>query len=187
MCLLIASICCLVLSLQWGGFAEPWRSPKIIDLLIGSGLIGIAFFLYAWKIGDNAMLPLRVFGQRSVLMGCLYGCFFQMINDADTYYIPFYFQATQRASAISSGTKFISLVLPEIVAIVVTGAIVSKIGHYVPSMIGGACIAALGTGLLTRITLGTPTVEWAAYLVVSGLGIGQGLNLPYTALHVLLR
>lgn len=25
-CLLIASVCCLVLSLQWGGFTEPWRS-----------------------------------------------------------------------------------------------------------------------------------------------------------------
>ncbi|KAL8650813.1 MAG: hypothetical protein Q9210_003611 [Variospora velana] len=163
-CLLIASVCCLVLSLQWGGFTEPWRSPKIIGLLIGSALIGIAFFVYEWKIGDNAMLPLRVFGQRSVLIGCLYGCFLQMINDTDTYYIPFYFQATQGASAISSGAKFISLVLPEIVAIVVTGAIVSKIGHYVPFMIGGACIAALGTGLLTRITLGTPTVQWATYL-----------------------
>lgn len=186
-CLLIASVCCLVLSLQWGGFTEPWRSAKIIGLLTGSGLIGIAFFVYEWKIGDHAMLPLRVFGQRSVLMGCLYGCFLQMINDTDTYYIPFYFQATQGASAISSGAKFISLVLPEIVAIVITGAIVSKIGHYVPFMIGGACIAALGTGLLTKITLGTPTVQWAAYLVVSGLGIGLGLNLPYTALHVVLR
>ncbi|KAL8811091.1 MAG: hypothetical protein Q9223_007605 [Gallowayella weberi] len=92
-----------------------------------------------------------------------------MINDTDTYYIPFYFQATQGASAISSGTKFISLVLPEIFAVVVTGAIVT-----------------LGTGLLTRITLGTPTVEWATYLAVSGFGIGLGLNLPYTALHVVL-
>ncbi|KAL8962799.1 MAG: hypothetical protein Q9193_000852 [Seirophora villosa] len=97
-----------------------------------------------------------------------------MINDTDTYYIPFYFQATQGASAVSSGAKFISLVLPEIVAIVDTGAIVSKIGHYVPFTIAGACIAALGTGLLTRITLGTPTVEWCN-LVVSGLGIGLGL------------
>ncbi|CAL8582398.1 hypothetical protein XPA_008064 [Xanthoria parietina] len=185
-CLLIASVCCLVLALQWGGFTEPWRSPKIIGLLTGSGLIGIAFFLYEWKIGDHAMLPLRVFGQRSVLIGCLYGCFLQMINDTDTYYIPFYFQATQGASAISSGAKFISFILPEIVAVVIAGAIVSKIGHYVPFMIGGACIAALGTGLLTRISLGTPTVEWAAYLVVSGLGIGLGLNLPYTALHVVL-
>ncbi|KAL8798109.1 MAG: hypothetical protein Q9182_006936 [Xanthomendoza sp. 2 TL-2023] len=109
-----------------------------------------------------------------------------MVNDTDTYYIPFYFQATQGASGISSGTKFISLVLPEIFAIVVTGAIVSKIGHYVPFMIVGACVAALGTGLLTRITLGTPTVEWATYLAVSGFGIGLELNLPYTALHVVL-
>lgn len=185
--LLIASVCCLVLALQWGGSTLPWRSAKIIGLLIGFVLLGIAFFIFEWRIGERAMLPLRVFSQRSVLMGCLYVCFFQMINDSDTYYMPFYFQATQGASAMSSGAKYLSLILPEIVAVVVTGAIVSKFGHYIPFLISGACIAALGTGLLTRIALGTPTFEWAAYLVVSGLGIGLGLNLPYTALHVVLR
>ncbi len=186
-CLLIASVCCLVLALQWGGSTLPWGSARIVGLLIGFGLLGIAFFIFEWRIGERAMVPLRVFGQRSVLMGCLYVCFLQMINDSDTYYMPFYFQATQGASATSSGAKYLSLILPEIVAVVVTGTIVSKIGHYIPFMVGGGCIAALGTGLLTRITLGTPTLQWAAYLVVSGLEIGLGLNLPYTALHVVLR
>lgn len=185
--ILIASVSCLVLALQWGGSSMPWRSAKVIGLFLGFGLLGLAFFVFEWFRGDNAMIPFRVCGQRSVLLGCFYVCFLQMINDSDTYYIPFYFQATQGASATSSGARYLSLVLPEIVAIVITGAIVSKTGHYVPFMIGGACIAALGSGLLTHIALGTPTVEWAAYLVVCGLGIGLGLNLPYTALHVVLR
>ena len=45
--------------------------------------------------------------------------------------MPFYFQAVQGVSATKSGIRFIALALPEIVAIVVSGAIVSKIGHYV--------------------------------------------------------
>lgn len=186
-CLLIASVCCLVLALQWGGSILPWRSAKVIGLLVGFGLLGIAFFVFEWRIGETAMLPMRVFGQRSVLMGCFYVCFLQMLNDSDTYYMPFYFQAAQDASATLSGAKYLALIIPEIVTIVITGAIVSKTGYYVPYMIVGACIAAIGSGLLTRIALGTPTVEWASYLVISGLGIGLGLNLPYTALHVVLR
>lgn len=54
-------------------------------------------------------------------------------------------------------------------------------------MVLGSIVATVGTGLLTRITLGTPTVQWATYMVVSGVGLGLGINLPYTALQVVLR
>lgn len=185
--LLMGSVCCLALALQWGGATLKWRSAKVIGLFVGFGFLGMAFFVFEWKAGDSAMLPLRVFGQRSILLGCFYVCFFQMINDSVTYYIPFYFQAAQGASAMSSGAKFISLVLPEIIAVVVVAAVVGKIGQYISFMVSGALIAAVGIGLLTRITVGTSTTEWAAYMVVSGLGIGMGINLPYTTLHVVLR
>lgn len=49
----------------------------------------------------------------------------------DGYYLPFYFQAVQGASASESGVRFVSLAISEMVGIVVTGAIVTKTGHYV--------------------------------------------------------
>lgn len=54
-------------------------------------------------------------------------------------------------------------------------------------MVLGEIICVIGTGLLTRIDLGTSTVEWAAFLVIAGLGLGIGMQLPYTALQVVLR
>ncbi len=54
-------------------------------------------------------------------------------------------------------------------------------------MILGEVICVVGTGLLTRIGLATSTVEWATFLVISGLGLGIGMQLPYTALQVVLR
>jgi hypothetical protein len=54
-------------------------------------------------------------------------------------------------------------------------------------MIIGVIVAAIGTGLLTQIGVGTPTVQWAAFLVLAGLGTGAGIQLPYTALQVVLR
>jgi hypothetical protein len=54
-------------------------------------------------------------------------------------------------------------------------------------MILGQSLAVVGLGLLTRISPGTKTIEWASYLVVSGLGIGTAVQLPYTALQVVLR
>lgn len=54
-------------------------------------------------------------------------------------------------------------------------------------MVLGEIICVIGTGLLTRIDLATSTVEWAAFLVIAGSGLGIGMQLPYTALQVVLR
>jgi hypothetical protein len=54
-------------------------------------------------------------------------------------------------------------------------------------MIVGQSIGVIGLGLLTRIAPTTKTIEWASYLVISGLGIGTAVQLPYTALQVVLR
>ena len=57
----------------------------------------------------------------------------------------------------------------------------------VPYMIVGQTICAIGAGLLTRLGLNTPTVDWAAYLVITGIGMGMSMQLPYTAVQVVLR
>lgn len=54
-------------------------------------------------------------------------------------------------------------------------------------MIMGGCIGIVGTALLTRIGLGTPSALWATYLVVAGFGLGMGVQVPFTALQVVLR
>ncbi|KAI9879023.1 MAG: hypothetical protein M1830_009822 [Pleopsidium flavum] len=184
--LIISSICCLLLALQWGGTTYPWRSSTVVGLFVGFGLLFVAFGLLQWRLSERATIPLRLLRQRTVLMGSLYLFFLQMTNFTDTYYIPFYFQAVQGVSVTTSGIRYIPLVVPQIVAIVVTGAIVTATGHYVSFMILGEVLYATGTGLLTRIGLGTPTVQWAAYLVISGFGLGMGMQLPFTALQTVL-
>lgn len=54
-------------------------------------------------------------------------------------------------------------------------------------MIIGVIVASIGTDLLTPIGVGSPTMQWAAFLVLAGLGTGAGIQLPYTALQVVLR
>lgn len=54
-------------------------------------------------------------------------------------------------------------------------------------MIAGGIVCSVGAGLLTTVNLYTPTVEWAAYLVITGLGLGMGGQLPYTALQAVLE
>ena len=91
------------------------------------------------------------------------------------------------------------------VAIIVVGAIVTKIRHYVilptisfhfsvdssyiqvPFMVLSTIVGSIGTGLLSTIGLGTSTVRWASYMVITGVGIGIGVQLPYTAVQVVSK
>ena len=74
---LVAAICCLLLALQWGGTTLPWKSSKIIGLLIGFGILLIIFGALQWKFGEKATIPLRILRQRSILSGC---CFTFLLN-----------------------------------------------------------------------------------------------------------
>ena len=54
-------------------------------------------------------------------------------------------------------------------------------------MIVGIIISSVGAGLLLLLSATTPTVEWAAYIVLNRLGIGLAQQLPYTALQAVLE
>ena len=53
-------------------------------------------------------------------------------------------------------------------------------------MVAGQIIYALGAGLLTRIGLGTPAIQWATYMVLAGIGTGSAQQLPYTGNSIVL-
>jgi hypothetical protein len=123
----------------------------------------------------------------------------------NTFYIPFWYQSVQGVDAVTSGVRMIPFALSQVVALIGTGALVAKTGHYVrmsmvesmktvnpnnlkvPFIIIGELICIAGTALLTRLETNTPTLAWASYLVVAGLGMGIAMQLPYTAIQVVLR
>ena len=51
-------------------------------------------------------------------------------------------------------------------------------------MVLSVIVGLVGTGLLSTIGLDTSTVNWAAYMVLTGIGIGIGVQMPYTAVQV---
>ncbi|KAI9845648.1 MAG: hypothetical protein M1837_004622 [Sclerophora amabilis] len=183
----LGAICCLLLAWQWAGQSVPWKSSTIIGLFIGFGLLIGIFGYIQYRRGEHALVPLRILRQRSVLMGAFVLFFLGASTYVNTYYLPFYFQVVQGVDAVTSGIRFIPLFLPYMVALIVTGAIVTQWGYYVPYMILGEVIAIIGTAFLTRLDENTSTVAWAAYMVIAGIGMGMAMQLPYTAVQVVLR
>jgi MFS family permease len=70
--LVIASVCCLLLAMQWGGRSLRWTSLKIISLFVLSGILLSLFLFVEWKMGDDAAVPFSVLRQRSIAFGTMY-------------------------------------------------------------------------------------------------------------------
>ncbi|KID62981.1 MFS multidrug transporter, partial [Metarhizium brunneum ARSEF 3297] len=184
--LFLGLVCCLLLALTWGGQQYAWDSSQVIGLCVGFGVLLLSFCTWDWKQGDMALIPLRVLRKRSVGMGAIILFAYGVVMYVYGYYLPMFFQTVQGATATESGVRYIAMMVPQIVTLALTGAIVSRWGYYVPYMITGGIIASVGSGLLTTISPATPAAQWSAYLVLTGIGVGMASQLPYTALQVVL-
>ncbi|KAF2242995.1 permease of the major facilitator superfamily [Trematosphaeria pertusa] len=184
---IIAATVCFFLALQWGGQSRPWNSSTVIGLFVGSGLLLSVFCFLQYKMGEDATTPLRVLKQRSILFGSLFLFTSAMPAYVYGYYLPIYLQSVKGSSPTKSGLEFMALALPQIVFIVVAGAVTTQWGYYVPYLIVGTAIQIVGSGLLITLDADTSTLKWAAYMVIEGIGNGIGVNLPYTAIQVVLR
>ncbi|KAI1815752.1 major facilitator superfamily domain-containing protein [Poronia punctata] len=184
--LIIGAVVSLLLALQWGGQSLPWNSATVIGLLVGFVLITALFFVMQWRQGANATLPLALLNQRSILAGALFSFFYSMPTYVYGYYIPIYFQAAKGTTATESGIRFLALAIPQVFAVVFSGALVTVLGVYMPFMIVGTAIGLTGCGLFLLLGLETSRASWAVFLVICGVGTGISINLPYTLVQAVL-
>jgi MFS family permease len=90
-------------------------------------------------------------------------------------------------TAIRSGVNYIALAVPQFFALLISGGLVTKYGHYMPVIMFGQVLCAVGTGFLTGLDMTTPTVEWAAFLALTGFGLGMGINAPHIAIQAVME
>lgn len=102
------------------------------------------------------------------------------------FFLSFWFQGVKGVSPVTTGVDFIARLIPQFVSIIFTGGLVKKFGYYMPYMLFGEVICIGGLAMLTQISLTTSTVYWAGALVVTGIGSGMAMQMPYSAISVVL-
>jgi MFS transporter, DHA2 family, glioxin efflux transporter len=170
--LIMSSVICYILALQWGGQTHPWKSATVVGLFVGFGTILIAFVFWEWYQGERAMIGPRLIKQRTVWVGSLYaffaaGAYFDII-----YYLPIYFQSVDNASPTMSGVRNLPIILAVTFATIISGGFIAKTGIYTPIMIGGSVLATVASGLLYTLDIGTGAGKWIGYQILAGVGFG---------------
>jgi MFS family permease len=102
------------------------------------------------------------------------------------YYLPIWFQAIDGNSAVDSGIHLLPTMMPIVVASIITGQLVSRIGYYTPFMIFGVCLTAVGAGLLTTLEINTSEGKWIGFQIVYGFGLGSCSQAPNMAAQTVL-
>ncbi|KAJ5604494.1 hypothetical protein N7510_009648 [Penicillium lagena] len=183
---LVPSVVCLLLALEWGGSTYPWSSWRIILLFVLFGVLFIIFVGTQIRGQEKALVPPRIFKQRSVLAGvmwtmCTSGGMMVML-----YYLPVWFQAIKNVDAEKSGIMNLPLVLSMVVGSIGSGILITILGYYNPFMIASAILMSIGAGLLSTFSPDTAHPEWIGYQVIFGFGLGLGAQQANVAVQTCL-
>ena len=185
--ILISSVTCLLLALQWGGTKYPWSSPKVYGPIIAFGLLMSTFAGLQFYLGDRATFPPRIIlHQRTVFACCFFSTFLAMALYTHIYYLPFYFQAVKGTTAEQSGIRTIPYLVSNTLASVIIGGSITYFGPYVPFTWIGSAIFTVGCGFLFSLTPSSSAGKWIGYQILAGAGAGSCVQIPFIAVQVVL-
>ncbi|KAI8244231.1 Efflux pump mlcE [Colletotrichum sp. SAR 10_96] len=182
--LFIPSALMLLLALQFGGNDYPWNSSVVIGLFVGSGVMAILFVLWEHHVGDEkAMIPLGMLKKRVVCTSALVGGINMSVTLVGSYYLPMYFQSVKGETPFKGGVDYLPTILAQLISAVTSGALVGRMGYYLPWVFIGAGFSAVGSGLISTWVPTTATGIWIGYQIILGIGRGSSMQMHIIAIQ----
>lgn len=167
----------LLLALQWGGNDYAWSSSVVIGLLVGAVVTAIVFIFWENYVGDRAMLPGSAIKHRVVWSSAINGMSLMAIIFTAAQFMPIYFQGVRGEGPAMSGVDMLPSILSQLFTVVLSGALIQRVGYYLPFAVLSSAISAVGNGLVSTYTPWTTTARWAGYQVLLGGGRGIGMQM----------
>ncbi|RMY87985.1 hypothetical protein D0861_05081 [Hortaea werneckii] len=161
-----------------------WRWCFYINLPIGG--LAIVIILLILKPAPPQFQGLT-FKQKVTRLDLLGELFLVPSMLALVYWIPTWFQAIKGTSAVELGIDTIPLVLSLVVASILAGQAVGRIGYYTPFAMASAIIMPIGAGLISTWTVHTGSLKWIGFQVLFGFGVGLGMQQATIAAQTVLR
>ena len=178
--LLIIGTVPLLLGFTWAGTLYSWLSPQIIGLLVFAVVALTAFVIYEAYLerrGGQPIIEPGLFKNSiftiSVIVTTIYG----MGLFGSIFFIPLFVQGVLGTSVGNSGFILTPLLLASVVASILSGQLVSRLGRYKWIAITGMAISLVGSLLLLRLDLHSTTIDVIIAMLVMGFGMGTGMSL----------
>ncbi len=153
---------------EWG-----WNSAGAIACYI-VGAFGIAAFIFTERLmGDDALIPLKLFRSPTFSMATILGVLvgFGMFGAIST--VPLYLQIVKGSTPTESGFQLLPMILGLMISSIVSGQLISRTGQYRIFPILGTGFMVAGFAVFTTLRADTPYLVLAGAMLLVGLGLGQ--------------
>jgi hypothetical protein len=118
------------------------------------------------------VLPLHLFRQRAFSVTSIVGFIVGFAMCGAITYLPAFFQVVRGVSPTLSGVQLLPLMAGLLLVSIGSGQIISRTGRYRFWPIAGSALMTLGLFLLSRMGVGTSSLQDSLYMLVLGMGIG---------------
>jgi EmrB/QacA subfamily drug resistance transporter len=169
--LAIATISFL-LDLVWVGEGHPWTSAAVLGAFAVT-LVAVTAFAFVERRAKEPILPFEFLRNPIVAAGVAAVGLSAMAMVGTIAFVPLFVQGVIGTSATSSGVVLTPFMFGAVIASAISGQWISRSGHYRPNAIVGPIVLGTGLFLLSRMDTSTTNAEAAAFMVVSGVGLGM--------------
>ncbi len=155
----------------WG-----WDSGRSIACYV-IGLIGVVAFVLAERMmGDEALIPLRLFRERTVVVSTVANVVIGAAMFGGISVLPLYLQIVKGASPTVAGLQLLPLTGGIMLASIVSGQLISRTGKYRIFPIIGTSLMVIGLALFSQVGAATPIWQTMVVMFVFGFGLGNNLQ-----------
>jgi EmrB/QacA subfamily drug resistance transporter len=151
----------------WG-----WTSAESLTCFVVGGLGVVAFFVAERAMGEEALIPLRLFRDRTVSVSTAANIIIGMGMFGGIVCIPLYLQIVKGATPTEAGLQMVPMTVGIMIASVVSGQLISRTGRYKIYPVIGATLVVVGLLLFSQVT--ADTALWQTMLVMFLFGYGLG-------------
>jgi EmrB/QacA subfamily drug resistance transporter len=153
---------------------DGWGSTTVLGFLTG-GVLSLAIFVVAELLtahdGDEPLLDLRLFANTTFSLGSLTNILVSFCFNGGLFLIPLYLQNLRSQTAFEAGVILLPQALGSMVATVVGGQLVDRIGVKAVVM-PGLLLLAYASWSLSSVSLDTPFAQYQLLLILRGFALG---------------
>jgi EmrB/QacA subfamily drug resistance transporter len=141
------------------------------------GAVGlVAFLVIESRMGDEALLPIRLFKRKAFTIGSTQSFIIGMGMFGGMISIPLYLQIVKGASPTKAGLLVLPLVAGIMTGSLISGQITARTGRYKAFPVIGSALLFAAMALLTQVGADTPLWQTDIYMAVFGLGLGGNMQ-----------
>jgi EmrB/QacA subfamily drug resistance transporter len=155
---------------EWG-----WSSGLAVACYVIGAAGLVAFLLIERWYKDEAILPLRLFKNRSFSISSASSLIVGIGMFGALIVLPLYLQVVKGSSPTEAGLQTTPLVLGILAGSMTSGVVISRTGRYKQWPVLGSALMVVG--LLMFHYVGADTPLWQVMLIMPIFGIGLGLNM----------